>query len=367
MARSALKPYNGDLVARQKAVTKGVDTFLNDSNATASPKKFLRNNVAEMENITGEQNALLDEKGHVRADIGPIEQRLNDFVNEARSTPGTSEAAVQAAEKVLADIKNHPDYNPTDNTVGTAAAQEMKKNIWRYLREKGAFSKDAQPALNDAMWSAADGMAQIVSDVIPEMKTGNARYGELANLNKILVRSVNRIANNNLISLHSGMQLIRGDFKGLMQAAILKTIDHPTFKSYLAQQMAKARGGGVSTAEVNAALDTIKSEIVKRDQTVLDSENVQAPSRSNLGDAIPGGYQQIYGWDGKGPQQGQVLNPEQLPSRQSSQMPVVSGQPGRTVPQVESMTKRVPPNYNPEVVVGRESQLGDRIPGRKNK
>jgi len=142
--------------------------------------------------------------------------------------------------------------------MGTDTIQTMKKNTWRYLREKGAFNRDGNPALNDAMWGAADGMAKIVNDVIPEMAGENLRYGEIANLNKMLTRSVNRIANNNLISLHSAMQLIRMDYKGFGMALALKTIDHPTFKMYLAQKMAKAQKRKVTNAEVNNAVAQIK-------------------------------------------------------------------------------------------------------------
>lgn len=261
LARSALKPYIGDSAARNRMTAKGLDTFLNDRNAVANPKTFLEKNVAEMEQVVGRQNILLNQKGNVRADISPIEQSLTDFVNESRATPGTADASVQAAEKVLSDIKNHPDFNPTDNTIGVNTAQTMKKNIWKFLKEKGAFSKDANSMLNDAMWSSADGMAKIVNDVIPEMATENARYGELANLNKMLTRSVNRITNNNLVSLSTAIQLVRGDFKGLATAAAVKTIDHPTFKSYLAQRMARAKKRPVSANEVKSAIQTIKNNI----------------------------------------------------------------------------------------------------------
>jgi len=277
LAKSALKPYIGDMKARNAATNRGIETFLTDKNATPSPKTFLDKNVAEMEEIVGRQNMLLDDKGHTRAEISPIENSLNDFINESRSTPGTAESSVQAAQKVLDDIKNHPDYDAATNTIGTSTAQTMKKNIWRYLKEKGAFSKDANPVLNDAMWSSADGMAKMVNDVIPEMAGENARYGEIANLNKMLTRSVNRIANNNIISLHSAMQLVRGDVKGLLMAAAMKTIDHPTFKSYLAQQMAKARGTKPTSFELKNAIANIKKN--------LTTQNLKTGIKENVGNA----------------------------------------------------------------------------------
>jgi len=144
---------------------------------------------------------------------------------------------------------------------------------------------------------------------------------------------------------------------------------------------------------------------ISRNQTVLDSESIPAASGGSLGDAIPGGYQKTYGWDGKqaGPQgvlnpevlpqrsrisnlgdlvgdptryqreygwegRGQLssmANPETLPPQQSSQMVRLSDIGGRIVPHREAMAKRVPQGFNPEVAVGRESQLGDVIPGRK--
>jgi len=146
-----------------------------------------------------------------------------------------------------------------DNTISVEAAQTMKKNIWRDLKEKGAFNRDSNPALSDAMWSAADGMAQLVNEVIPEMAGENARYGEIASLNKMLTRAANRIDNTNLISLHSAMQLIRGDFKGVAAATAMKTIDHPVFKLYLAQKLAKAQGRPPSNAVVNAKIAEIKN------------------------------------------------------------------------------------------------------------
>lgn len=364
LARSALKPYIGDVVAKQKMTDAGIETFLHDKNAVAIPEKFLSKNVAEMEEIVGRQNVMLDNKGHIRANIAPIEQYLNDFINESRLTPGTADASVMAAEKVLNDIYSHPDYKVVDGvgTIGTATAQTMKKNIWRYLREKGAFSRDGNPTLNDAMWSAADGLAKMVNEVIPEMAAENARYGEIANLNKMLTRSVNRIANNNVVSLHTAMQLIRGDLKGFGMAVMMKTIDHPTFKSYLAQQMAKAKGRPVKMSEVNNAVAAIKASPTFNPEVLPGRQSSQM-------DAIPGsealGLEQggfAYPPTVQRPQT--VMNPEALPPqgagvgdqlRMGSNMSMESG----------AMPKRGPYVANPERVPGRQSSEMDIIPSNR--
>jgi hypothetical protein len=341
LARSALKPYIGESVARQHQAAKGLKTAVSDKNATASMPKFLERNLAEMEEISGRQDVLITEKGEYRAPITEIRAALEDTINQARETPGTADAAVAAAEKVLNDIMNHPDYDLATDSIPIAKLQTMKRNIWGKLREGGTFNKDAVPGLQDAMWDSATGMNEIISKHVPEMAPENARYGELANVNKLLKRAVDRNANNNIIPLRAVIQLVKGDVQGFTQAASLWAFDHPTFKMYLAQRIAKSRGGKrPSTMQVNAVVEAIKTELVQREQTVLDAENLPKISNGNLGDVITGGYQREYGWDGKptGPQI--IENPESLPPRQSSQQPIIGDEQGRIVTQQEAMAPR---------------------------
>lgn len=266
LARSALKPYIGESKARQVQTTKALDTFLTDKNQSARASKFFKNNLKEMEEIVGRQNVYLDEKGQTRANIKPIEDNLTTFINEARETPGVADSAVQAAEKVLTDIQKHPDYNPADTSLSTSTLQKMKTNTWNHLRKKNAFNSDANPALNDAMWEAASGMNEIISSVIPEMAAENSRYGELANVNKILKRSIDRHANNNIIPLRALIQMVKGDVAGFSQAATMWAFDHPTFKSYIAQKLAKTQGKPVKPSTVNQTIDRIKKAAAMRNK-----------------------------------------------------------------------------------------------------
>jgi hypothetical protein len=338
LARSALKPYIGESAARQKQVTKGLKTAVEDPNASARMPKFMERNLKEMEEIAGRQDVFLNEKGNPMAPIGSIRDALKGTVNNALDTPGTAEAATAAAEKVLADIINHPAYDAATDSIPLNTVQTMKRNIWKKLREKGTFNSDSVPGLQDAMWDAAGGMNDIINKHVPEMAAENARYGELANVNKLLKRATDRHANNNIIPLRSLIMLVRGDVKGFSAATATWALDHPTFKLYIAQRMAKG-GKKPSAKQVDATVEAIKTELVQREQTVLDSENVPQGSRSNLGDTIPGGYQREYGWEGKQPVQA-VENPEVLPGRQSSQVPTIPGVSGRVVSQQEAMAPK---------------------------
>lgn len=342
LARSALKPYIGDSAARQAQATKGVKTAITDKNAVARMPQFLKKNLAEMEEIAGRQEVLLGGKGNPNVSIQGIRSALKGTVDEARNTPGTADAATAAAAKVLDDITNHPLYDAATDSVPLNTVQTMKRNIWRKLRESGTFNKDAVPGLQDAMWDSATGMNEIINNHVPEMAIENARYGELVNVNKLLKRAVDRHANNNIIPLRALIQIVRGDVQGFATGVSTWALDHPTFKMYLAQRMARAgKGKTPSPREVNAVVESIKAELVQRQQTVLDSESVQKPSNSNMGDAIPGGYQFEYGWEGSGPARTQtVANPEVLPPRQSSQVPAVSNVGRRIVSQAEAMAPR---------------------------
>ncbi len=351
LARSALKPYIGDSAARQQQATKGVQTAISDKNASARMPKFMERNLAEMEQIAGRQEVLLNNKGNPAVSIQGIRDALKGTVDDARNTPGTADAAVSAAGKVLDDITNHPAYDAATDSIPLNTVQTMKRNIWRKLREGGTFNKDAVPGLQDAMWDSATGMNEIINKHVPEMAGENARYGELANVNKLLKRSIDRHANNNIIPLRALIQMVRGDVKGFSTGVSVWALDHPTFKMYLAQRMAKAaKGKTPSPKQVDGMVETIKADLVQREQTILDAENLPKVSNGNLGDAIPGGYQREYGWEGA-PKKGEVLNPESLPVRQSSQMPVISETQGRIVPQQEAMAPRrvgVERNLNPD-------------------
>jgi len=281
LTRSALKPYIGESAARNAQTAKGIETFLTDKNASPRLSKFFDTNMQEMQDIVGRQNIYLDEKGNTRASVAPIEQQLETFINDARETPGTADAAVSAAEKVLNDIKSHPDYRAADNSLSTETLQSMKTNTWNHLRKKNAFNSDANPVLNDAMWEAATGMNEIITKVIPEMAGENARYGELANVNKLVKRAIDRHANNNIIPLRALIQLVRGDAAGFASAASMWAFDHPTFKSYIAQRLAKAQGRPATNIQIEHAIDEIKAD--------------------------------------------PMFNPEVLPGKQSSQMDVIPG------------------------------------------
>jgi hypothetical protein len=261
LARSALKPYIGESAARQAQATKGLKTAVADPNAVARMPKFLKNNLAEMEEIGGRQDVLLTEKGDFMAPIGKIRESLQETIDQARETPGTADAAAGAAERVLTDITNHPKYDAVTDSIPLHTIQTMKKNIWRKLREGGSFNKDAVPGLQDAMWDSATGMNKIINEHIPQMATENARYGELANVNKLLKRAIDRNANNNIIPLRAVIQLVRGDAQGFATAASMWAFDHPTFKMYLAQRMAKSKGKQPTAKEVNAAMESIKTQM----------------------------------------------------------------------------------------------------------
>lgn len=261
LARSAVKPYMGESAARQAQTAKGLNTIVADKNASARMPVFLKRNLAEMEEIAGRQDVLLSEKGDYMAPITAIRQSLQETIDKARETPGTADATAAAAEKVLKDIIEHPKYDAASDSIPLALVQTMKKNIWSELRKGGQFNKDNVPGLQDAMWDAATGMNKIVNEFIPEMAGENARYGEIANVNKLLKRAVDRHANNNIIPLRALIQLVRGDAQGFATAASTWALDHPTFKLYVAQRMAKAKGRKPSTKEVNTVIEGMKTQL----------------------------------------------------------------------------------------------------------
>ena len=276
LARSALKPYIGESAARQAQATKGLKTAVADENAVARMPQFLKKNLAEMEEIAGRQDVLLSDKGDYLAPISEIRKSLQETIDQARETPGTADAAASAAERVLDDITKHPKYDAATDSIPLATMQNMKRNIWRKLREGGTFNKDAVPGLQDAMWDSATGMNKVINKYIPEMATENSRYGELANVNKLLKRAVDRNANNNIIPLRAVIQLVKGDAQGFTQAAGMWALDHPTFKMYIAQRMARS-GSKPSPKAIDAVIEAIKVDIANGVQSTIPTQKGDTP------------------------------------------------------------------------------------------
>lgn len=268
-AQSALKMRITDTANNARARAAAIKTWLSDPNASLSMNTFVDRNISEMSDIVGKQNLLIDElskeKGgvDVRVDVTAFENGVNKLLQDTPTSLMHGGELASAVESVVRNIKTDKTYDPATNTISARAANDIKKQVWEDLRGKGQFAKDYHPAMVEAAWKGATVLNELVNSIIPEMKGLNTRYGELAHLNKQMMRALQRGANNNIVPLRALLHFAAGDVRGVVSGAALWVLDEPWFKAAIARKLAHARSAypDIKLPSVKEVINTMRGKM----------------------------------------------------------------------------------------------------------
>jgi len=146
------------------------------------------------------------------------------------------------------------------DTITVAQAQEIKQNTNAWLKKSYG---ELKPVHVEATKQIVRGLRERIAQEIPEIAGVNARYGDLANLEKVLERAVNRTGNWDWVGLipSIGAAAVGGTTgkvsSAMEAAAVLRIIRSPAVQSHLALALKKAGAKGEVNAMANAVANTI--------------------------------------------------------------------------------------------------------------
>ena len=260
LAQSALKPRISDTSANVRNRKNVIQSWLSDPNAKLGMNDFVDKNLNEMSDLIGKQNMALDSKGDVRINLDAFDSAVKNLADETPTSLVSGDALKQSVGSVIDNLRKDSDYRAEDNTISARKTNDIKKQVWEDLRGKNSFNNDYHPAMVEAAWKGAGALNKLINEVIPELGETNKRYGDLASLNKQMIRALQRQGNTNVIPLRALIQFAGGDVTGMIKGAAFWIMDEPFFKAAIARKLYKARKTSVLPAELNKVIDGLKQQ-----------------------------------------------------------------------------------------------------------
>lgn len=168
------------------------------------------------------------------------------------------------------------------DTISVSDAHQIKKNIYKLLPSKAyepTFAASERVSITGRK-GIGRGLKEGVEQAVPGVKEANARAKELIDLSEVLNKTVNRIENNNLISLNTDLAAVVGaQVSGAGGAATLGAargvLGLPKVKARIAMALYKSGGQLKNIAEVfgetPAGQQMMNSFRDSKTQTILKS------------------------------------------------------------------------------------------------
>lgn len=182
--------------------------------------------------------------------LGPV----NELKNFASNTVNGKSFA-RKIDKVISDFKKqHGDE------ITVEQAQAIKKNTNAFLRKSYG---ELKPVTEEATKQIVRGLKDRIVQEIPEIAEINLKYGEMANLERVLERAVNRTGNWDWFSLSAGMagSIVGGATGNVVKAGeavgAWRLLKSPVVQSQIAFMLKKAGKG----KEANAMANTITNSV----------------------------------------------------------------------------------------------------------
>jgi hypothetical protein len=169
-----------------------------------------------------------------KTDIAPIEATKKEFIK------AYSEKEVTPEGKVI--------LHPERQSISVTEAQKIKQNTYRRVGDK-AYGEQKTPG-TEAEKQLARGLKEeletALKDLVPELKSMNARESAVIGLDKALERAAARIRNHQIFGIGTPIAMAGGyalaGEPGAMTMAILKLVlDDPEVKSRVAIVFNRAR------------------------------------------------------------------------------------------------------------------------------
>lgn len=251
---SALKPSTTIPEAKRAAIVQtglqeGIPVSKNGLKLLDERLSALQDAVTEKINAGAGQGVTVDPR-KVAARLPNVASRFAEQVN-----PEADLSAIKSARDEF--LNNNP------QPLSATAAQKMKVGTYQQLSSKaygevGTATQEAQKAL-------ARGIKEELAAQIPEISKLNAMESKLYDLQPVLERAVNRIANHQLIGIGTpittgAVKAVTGSGKLAAVAGMMKAVlDDPLVKSRLA--IAISKGSNVPLAVASGRIATYQSAL----------------------------------------------------------------------------------------------------------